>query len=186
MNILEHHGIKGMKWGVRRYQNKDGTLTSAGKARQRVLKTQTDVQSIVDSLTPYERELLGGKPGTEYLPTEEIEDVMKRFVTRIGDTPVAFLDIYKTSTDAGTIALATRSDKEYRSKGYASKLVQQAQNWLETPEAKEAMRVSTLNWFAKRENIPSINLAKKHGFVERSDYKTDQEWYGARYKRKTK
>lgn len=28
---LYHHGVKGMKWGVRRYQNKDGTLTSAGK-----------------------------------------------------------------------------------------------------------------------------------------------------------
>lgn len=26
-----HHGVPGMKWGVRRYQNKDGTLTSAGK-----------------------------------------------------------------------------------------------------------------------------------------------------------
>ena len=30
---LYHHGIKGQKWGVRRYQNKDGTLTSAGKKR---------------------------------------------------------------------------------------------------------------------------------------------------------
>ena len=28
---LHHSGIKGMKWGVRRYQNKDGTLTAAGK-----------------------------------------------------------------------------------------------------------------------------------------------------------
>lgn len=28
---LYHWGIKGMKWGVRRYQNKDGTLTSEGK-----------------------------------------------------------------------------------------------------------------------------------------------------------
>lgn len=31
---LAHHGIKGMKWGVRRYQNKDGSLTAAGKKRQ--------------------------------------------------------------------------------------------------------------------------------------------------------
>lgn len=30
-NKLYHWGIKGMKWGVRRYQNKDGTLTAAGK-----------------------------------------------------------------------------------------------------------------------------------------------------------
>lgn len=31
--ILMHHGIKGQKWGVRQYQNPDGTLTAAGKAR---------------------------------------------------------------------------------------------------------------------------------------------------------
>ena len=33
-SYLEHHGILGMKWGVRRFQNKDGSLTSAGKKRK--------------------------------------------------------------------------------------------------------------------------------------------------------
>jgi len=32
-NYLAHFGIFGMKWGVRRYQNKDGSLTPEGKAR---------------------------------------------------------------------------------------------------------------------------------------------------------
>lgn len=32
-NELYHHGTKGMKWGVRRYQNTDGSLTNAGKSR---------------------------------------------------------------------------------------------------------------------------------------------------------
>lgn len=33
LNTLAHHGIKGQKWGVRRYQNYDGSLTPEGKER---------------------------------------------------------------------------------------------------------------------------------------------------------
>lgn len=35
-NTLQHHGTKGMKWGIRRYQNPDGSLTAEGKKRRSV------------------------------------------------------------------------------------------------------------------------------------------------------
>lgn len=47
---IAHHGIKGQKWGVRRFRNEDGTLTEAGKKRlskdlKKVEKTQNDFRN---------------------------------------------------------------------------------------------------------------------------------------------
>ncbi len=38
---LYHHGVKGMKWGVRRYQNPDGSLTQEGRKRARRIAQKT-------------------------------------------------------------------------------------------------------------------------------------------------
>lgn len=32
-DYLMHHGVKGQKWGIRRYQNPDGSLTEEGKKK---------------------------------------------------------------------------------------------------------------------------------------------------------
>lgn len=61
-DYLAHHGIKGQKWGVRRFQNEDGSLTGAGKAAKqknersnggvartrKVAKTSNDRQKMSD------------------------------------------------------------------------------------------------------------------------------------------
>ena len=41
---LQHHGVKGQKWGVRRYQNPDGSLTPAGQKRQAKKELKQDVK----------------------------------------------------------------------------------------------------------------------------------------------
>lgn len=52
-NELMHYGIIGMKWGIRRYQNEDGTLTSAGKQRYDK-EPSPDHFVLPDSKQPYE------------------------------------------------------------------------------------------------------------------------------------
>ena len=42
---IYHSGVKGMKWGVRRYQNADGTLTDAGKKRY---SSKPDAKKLAD------------------------------------------------------------------------------------------------------------------------------------------
>lgn len=73
-DVLAHHGIKGQKWYIRRFQNKDGSLTEAGKRRyQKISEKAERIES--------ERKLLSG----ENYPNKPINPHGKKSIFEMSD-----------------------------------------------------------------------------------------------------
>ena len=180
MDYIKHHGIKGQKWGVRRYQNQDGSLTPEGLQRQKEYRNiirnkpyTDDINNIVRTLSKKERGFLGAEDGKDWIEKKyERETLINKansFVTKHRNTPVSFVEIWTNGGRTGQISLATRNDQKYRSKGYASKTVEKAIQWVDRYGSKS---IDQLEWIADKNNTASINMAKKYGFVEN----TPEKW----------
>lgn len=86
--VLSHSGIKGQKWGERHYQNKDGSLTAAGKARyaktRMVARTINSTNAAVQNAGSIARQIeknrysKQNKEKIANLSNKEMQDVITR------------------------------------------------------------------------------------------------------------
>ena len=186
-NELYHHGIKGQKWGVRRFQNKDGTLTAEGRQRsidRRRSKVWYDtaeaVEKIYRSMTKDEkRKLTGvdGEPPERFSTPPEAKNLVKRVLKEVGGEPMAFCDIWDTgSIYAVAIGVANREDA--RGKGYGTEVAKTVTDWY-----KRYGKADTLVWSVREDNKGSIRIAEKSGFkrVEDENYRDDLNYVWRTY-----
>lgn len=107
-NYLAHHGILGMKWGVRRYQNADGSRTDAGKKREKeayisdkTVKTYNKLkrkQELVDYAKGTNDTKLYNKSVNQYNKLSNIYEKSRRndrHITEVGKTRSVITDIGK-------------------------------------------------------------------------------------------
>ena len=182
-NELQHWGIKGMKWGVRRYQNSDGTLTAAGKKRynkelaklreeKKVLENKRKTQAKLDKLDTLEKEVKEMKSGKKPEPKETVEQKKERILN--SRSPAALYKNAHLFSDDELTKAYNRLTTEKNIRELTPKEIDKGKEFLDewsgkTKSIKElsSNTIDMYNNVAKVFNsVPSLNQGKQWPIVK--------------------
>lgn len=182
---LYHFGIKGMKWGVRRFQNPDGTRTEAGKRRERkgwskarkVAAGAAGAAAVAGGL--FARSAYNeakGKP-EKHINFKDLSDEQKDFLFKADQADGK--DKPKVSRVEATIKKGT---KTMRDVGKISTKISSKKAAKQDYEAREKLKreASRMSDDDLRARINRMNLEKQ--YVDLKSYKTDSGRWSAQDK----
>lgn len=176
---LMHHGIKGMRWGVRRYQNADGSLTPEGAKRYGNLvnshmKNHMSFKAKNGDVIELDREMPSkivrgiSKINSGYRDSVAKNSSFKITVNgkRIGD-----LELNQDS-DSELNVVWIGIDKKYRGNGYASAVMENVKQYaIESGNSKVTLEVPGTSNDAR-------HIYEKQGFVAVKRLSEDDVWGG--------
>ena len=185
---LYHWGIKGQKWGIRRYQNEDGTLTEAGMKRY---KDNPQLKEIDDIKINRERNLKKAydsfmKDMAEFKRSGRENDA-KAIIERskLYDSQVAQIkDQYKTQIAKAKIFCKQRSNFIKKHKKYCKQIREQSKKQLD--KFNEADPVEKKKIIEKiKDRVASIYVGEHYidgddlanAFIKNPKYYKESEYY---------
>ena len=122
-NELRHWGVKGMKWGVRRYQNKDGSLTPAGDKRYAKDARAKNFDKFDESTGKYYRQSKKGRTDLDADADRYVTEDMERAKSALNEGKNVANNLKtindrvakaKQEANKPKVDLSTMSDKELR------------------------------------------------------------------------
>lgn len=167
MSYLAHHGVLGMKWGVRRYQNKDGSFTALGRSREQKQNFKSIRKAYKKKSTNRDNVYNAGEKFRDTATEFAKKSITKEDKQKLNDAKKKWLDLVNGAEDF----YDSKECKQASAKAYK-----------DTMDYFKKKDPGYLNTIIKNNKGKTTNLDKFHDFRKMYEGYEDTAWDAAKEK----